>query len=228
MEPAGQPVTPIDPGDGAELSETSFEEPGAGAPSLRVLWRWFRFVGVPVIAVTAIATAILLIRAGSSDGNGAVALDPATLDQSEANVSTEVGAMAPDFALQTADGRTYRLSELRGQAVVINFWATWCGPCRGEMPAIEEAAMARAGDGLVVLAVNVRESAGQVQPYVTKLGLTFPVLLDPSGKVSARYRVGALPTTYLIDREGRIDGFRIGPYTKSMLLARLDQLLGTE
>jgi cytochrome c biogenesis protein CcmG/thiol:disulfide interchange protein DsbE len=207
---------------------TGYGDPPAStshADPRKALWRWFRLVGVPVIAVTVIAAAILLLRA-PSDGGGSVRLDAGGADSEETgSARPEEGKLAPDFVLQSTDGTTYRLSELRGHPVMINFWATWCGPCKDEMPAIEEAYRAHAGDGLIVLAINVRESARLVEPYVAKLRLTFPVLLDPSGSVSDRYRVRSLPTTWLVRADGTIDGWREGAYTKRILSGRLDQLI---
>ncbi len=203
------------------------------------LWRWFRLLGLPLIALTLIATAIALLRAphtdraaapsAADDATGAVPVNLARLaGLEEVGPPPREGAPAPDFALQTLDGRTYRLSELRGRAVLINFWATWCGPCRTEMPAIEEV-YRRYGDGrLVVLAVNVEEDADRVAPFVQRLGLSFPILLDRDGTVSRRYRITGLPTTYLIRPDGAVDGMRIGPYTRAMLQARVEQLLGEE
>lgn len=91
---------------------------------------------------------------------------------------------------------------------------------------MEEASRRLAGDGLVILAVNVQEDRGTIAPFVQKLGLTFPILLDSTGRISRRYRVSGMPTTYLIRADGVIDGIRTGAYTKSMLLGRLEQLIG--
>jgi thiol-disulfide isomerase/thioredoxin len=199
-------------------------EPATGPP--RAVLRWFRLAGLPVVAVLLIATAILLLRPHDGGSGGAIALDQSLLpSDGSAGVAPEEGAIAPDFALTAADGRVYRLSDLRGHPVMINFWATWCGPCKSEMPAIDAVYHAHEADGLIVLAVNVRETWSQITPYVTKLGLAFPVLLDGNGSVSGRYRVHALPTTYLITRDGRVSGSREGAYTRAMLSGRIEQLL---
>ena len=194
----------------------------------RVVWKWFRLVGLPLIAVIGIAGAILWLRMPDS-GSGGVAVDAAAVDEAErSGTAAREGALAPDFALQTSDGTTYRLSDLRGRHVVLNFWATWCGPCRHEMPAFEEEHRARAAEGLAILAINMKEGPGLVDPFVKKLELTFPVLLDRSGSVSARYRVRVLPTTVFITPEGVVDGIRQGPYSRRQLSQRLDQFLEGE
>ncbi len=209
----------------------------AGSSPPRALWRWFRLLGLPLITLTLVVMAIVLLRAphrvaerpAAEGQDAAVPLHLSRLSGvGEVGPAPREGAPAPDFALRGLDGRTYRLSELRGRAVVINFWATWCGPCRAEMPAIEEV-YRRYGDGrLMVLAVNVEEDEERVAPFVQRLGLSFPILLDRDGAVSRRYRVTGLPTTYLIRPDGTVDGVRLGPYTRALLQGRVEQLLGEE
>jgi cytochrome c biogenesis protein CcmG/thiol:disulfide interchange protein DsbE len=126
----------------------------------------------------------------------------------------EVGAIAPDFALQKVDGETVQLSELRGEVVLINFWATWCIPCAVEMPTIQ----ARYNQGgFEVLAVNFDESAEEVQAYLDELGLDFPALLDSGGHVQSLYRVRGYPSTFFVDREGVIRIFHIGEMSATQL-----------
>lgn len=201
------------------------EFPQATPTGARVLRRWFRLVGLPLIALTAIAAAILLLQ--DRGGTNRVRVNLAAADDASA-VRAQEGQPAPDFTLQAADGSTYRLSELHGRPVMINFWASWCGPCKDEMPAIEEAYRANKDSGFIVLAVNVEESAGKVEPFVAKLQLTFPVLLDRSGAVAARYRVRSLPTTVFVRPDGVIDGMREGAYTRRMLFGRIEQFLMPE
>jgi thiol-disulfide isomerase/thioredoxin len=112
-------------------------------------------------------------------------------------------AAAPDFSLPLLDGKTINLADLRGKAVFLNFWATWCGPCRAEMPSMEALFRRYRNRGLVILAVNVREDRGNAAAFMDQLGLHFPAALD-SGGVSRRYGITAFPTTYIIDREGFI------------------------
>ncbi len=128
--------------------------------------------------------------------------------------SPEVGALAPDFALQNLQGETVRLSQLRGQVVLVNFWATWCGPCRLEMPAIQ----ARYNHGgFTVLAVDFAEPAPQVQAFADELGLSFPILLDPDGAVQELYRVRGYPTSFFVDPQGVIRFFHIGEMSETIL-----------
>jgi thiol-disulfide isomerase/thioredoxin len=128
-----------------------------------------------------------------------------------------------DFTLNTLRGDRLGTEDLRGQPVLINFWATWCGPCRIEMPYFEEAYQ-QFGPDLVVLAVNIDEPADQVQAFVNDLGLSFDILLDTGSKVQALYRVTAFPTTYLVDREGMVKVQHIGALSRSQLFAYLEQV----
>ena len=138
----------------------------------------------------------------------------------------QIGFTAPDFTLETLDGGTVTLSELRGQVVVINLWATWCPPCRAEMPALERVWNQYRDDGLTVLAVNQQERASRVRAFVEELGLTFPVLLDRNGTVGARYRLRALPTTFFIGRDGVIrDVVLGGPMSEALIASKVSGLL---
>jgi peroxiredoxin len=118
---------------------------------------------------------------------------------------------APEFSLATPDGKTISLAQLRGQVVFLNFWATWCAPCRLEMPSMEQLHREFKNQGLAVLAVDIRESPKQVARFMKEFRLSFPPLLDTDGEVAARYRVQGMPTTVLIDHGGRIVGVVVGP-----------------
>ena len=117
---------------------------------------------------------------------------------------------APNIVGTNLDGKTIRLQDFRGKVVFVNFWATWCVPCRAEMPAMERLYQAFKGQGFVVLAVNVQEGPGPVRTFVQELKLTFPVVLDPKGAAAMEYAVRGLPATYLIDRDQIIVGRAIG------------------
>jgi peroxiredoxin len=114
------------------------------------------------------------------------------------------GATAPDFTLRTLGGPNLRLQEQRGQVVLVNFWATWCGPCRQEMPQLAKLYDKYRASGFVLLGVNIDDDAGKAADLATKLGLTFPISLDIDKKVSRLYDLTAMPSTVLIDREGRV------------------------
>lgn len=127
-----------------------------------------------------------------------------------------VGNRAPDFELQTLSGSTIRLSGLQGKVVILNFWATWCAPCQQEMPLLQ----ARADQyqsSLVILGINYDEPANLVQDFVTKLDITFPILLDPGSKIQNLYRVRGYPTSVIIDKSGVIRIVHIGELSSTML-----------
>lgn len=128
-----------------------------------------------------------------------------------------VGAPAPDFTLQSLDGQAVALSDYRGQVVLLNFWATWCEPCKLEMPAFDEVQQSVGPQGLQVLAVNFDEPAAEVQAFQDELGLTFPLLLDPGAVVQRLYRVVGYPTSYWIDREGRVAAMHVGVMSERQL-----------
>lgn len=117
----------------------------------------------------------------------------------------------PDFSLRTLEGRTVSLAAVRGQVVLVNFWATWCRECRLEMPALEVLHRRFAARGLTVIGINSREGAAVVAPYLRELDLTFPVLLDSDGTVTRRYGVIGLPTSFLVGRDGRAAALAVGP-----------------
>jgi peroxiredoxin len=121
-----------------------------------------------------------------------------------AAAATAVGTSAPDFTLKTLAGGNMRLQEQRGQVVLVNFWATWCGPCRKEMPHLNRIADKYKSSGLVLLGVNVDDDVGNASAVAAKLGVKFPVLLDTDKKVSRLYDLNSMPSTMVIDRSGKV------------------------
>ena len=117
---------------------------------------------------------------------------------------------APDFTLHSVGGSNLRLKEQRGQVVLLNFWATWCGPCREEMPHLNRLYEKYRASGFVLLGVNVDEDARNAAGTSSKLGLQFPVLLDTDKKVSRLYQLSTMPSTVLIDRDGRVRYIHLG------------------
>jgi peroxiredoxin len=126
--------------------------------------------------------------------------------------SPQKGFLAPDFSLDTLEGGVITLSELRGQIVVVNLWASWCPPCRAEMPALQMAYEDFTAQGLVVLGVNMTHQDSQVEAtsFANETELTFPIAFDYDGEVARLYRMYALPTTYFIDPEGIIREVIVG------------------
>lgn len=114
------------------------------------------------------------------------------------------GQAAPDFVLKSAAGENLRLSEYRGDVVMINFWATWCGPCRQEMPLLDELYTRYQRVGFNLLGVNIDDDSGRAMQMIDELGVSFPVLFDEKKEVSKLYQVEAMPVTVLVDRHGTV------------------------
>jgi peroxiredoxin len=122
----------------------------------------------------------------------------------DADATLAAASKAPDFTLPVIGGANLRLQEQRGRVVMVNFWATWCGPCRVEMPHLNRLYDKYRGSGFVLLGVNIDEEPRKAADLAAKLGLRFPVLLDADKKVSRLYDLTAMPSTVLIDRDGRV------------------------
>ncbi len=123
-----------------------------------------------------------------------------------------VGAPAPEFSLSDLSGRAVRLANLKGRIVFLNVWATWCEPCREEMPAMEALYEKLHGPAFEMLAVSADEQGkAVVEPFVKNFGLSFPVLLDPEAQIASRYGVTGYPETFIIDRNGRVVEHVLGP-----------------
>jgi peroxiredoxin len=138
------------------------------------------------------------------------------------------GTKPPHFSGRTLDGRQFSMTELRGRVIVVNFWASWCLECRPEMPMLERLHRDFAARGLAIIGINAREDKDAVGRYAAELGLTFPLVLDPGGTISALYGVIGLPTTFVIGRDGRAVAFAVGPREWASTPARvlIEVLLG--
>ena len=123
-----------------------------------------------------------------------------------------VGNPAPDFQLSDLDGKTVSLSDFQGKPVLLNFWASWCRPCRTEMPYIQQVYEEWSDKGLVVLAINIGESASRVEEFLQRYNLYLPVLLDIRQVVAPKYNIIYIPATFLIDQDGIIQDKKIGPF----------------
>jgi cytochrome c biogenesis protein CcmG/thiol:disulfide interchange protein DsbE len=126
-----------------------------------------------------------------------------------------VGRPAPSFDLPAVSGGTQSLGRYRGRPVIVNFWATWCEPCKQEMPALQAAAGGQ--PDLVVLGIDNVEAPTKVRPYVEQLGVRFPILLDEDGTTVERYQVSGLPTSFFVDRSGTLRSVYRGALTAEML-----------
>jgi peroxiredoxin/uncharacterized coiled-coil protein SlyX len=136
-----------------------------------------------------------------------------------------MGAIAPDFTLTGLTGEQVTLSQFRGRPVVINFWATWCVPCRREMPAFQRAFETHQMDELVILAVNFEEGSDLVRPFVKELGITFEILYDSQAEVAKTYQVTGLPRTVFVDRQGVIQHIQVGEVQETLLEGLLEKVL---
>jgi len=136
-----------------------------------------------------------------------------------------VGDQAYAFNLADLDGNRVMLDDLEGRPLVLNFWATWCAPCRLEMPHLQRAYEAHANEGLLIIAINQQEQAGQVRSFMNELGLTFTTLLDSEGDVAQTYGANGLPSTYFIDRAGTIQAVHVGILSEEQISGYLDQIL---
>ncbi len=134
------------------------------------------------------------------------------------------GRPAPVFLLPGLDNKLHRLTDYRGKQVVLNFWATWCVPCRLEMPLLEKTYQRLQNNGLVVIGINMGEAVSPVRQYVDDLHITFPILLDADQTAAAQYKVIGLPTTFFIDAQGIIRASQVGPLDEDSLQSYLDHL----
>jgi len=145
---------------------------------------------------------------GRSEASGASIASPAAVLTPVA--APVVGGLAPEFEADGIDGDQFLMSNSRGQVVLLNFWATWCEPCRAEMPMLEARYGEEGSAGVLVVGINPDETPAQVRSYRDALKLTFPLLLDPGGEVRTLYRVRGYPTTFLVDEAGMIQFVHVG------------------
>jgi thiol-disulfide isomerase/thioredoxin len=163
----------------------------------------------------------------------AVAVDfakPTTtkVDESAIEVGTKPGQLAPDFVLDTLDGGEARLSDFRGKIVLLNFWASWCGPCRIEFPDLIKVYERHKDSGFEIVAVNLGESRQVAGRFADQFKLPFPILLDSNAGVARQYSTYSIPTSYFLDRNGVIVGVRAGAMKESYVEEVVVNMLGGE
>ncbi|MFC1911735.1 redoxin domain-containing protein [Chloroflexota bacterium] len=138
---------------------------------------------------------------------------------------TQTGNLAPDFQLTSLDGQPVSLNDFRGNSVLLNFWASWCGPCKSEMPYLQMMHEEWSSEGWVILAVDIGESPVTVSEFVAKYALSFMVLLDTDQQVALKYNVRSIPTTFFIDENGKIRDIKIGAFSsKAEIERRLEKI----
>jgi cytochrome c biogenesis protein CcmG, thiol:disulfide interchange protein DsbE len=139
------------------------------------------------------------------------------------------GFLAPDFTAQSLSGEEVSLSSLKGRPVLVNLWASWCLPCRKEMPALERIYQEYQDEGLTILAVNAtsQDQIDKVNAFVKEYRLTFPILLDNNGEIIKAYQISAFPTSFFISADGVIQDVVVGgPMSEALLRSRVEHLLG--
>ncbi len=192
---------------------------------------------VIVPAASALLGLLLAVASGCAPKKPAAAAPavPALLPAEASPLFQAVGMqvpksemMAEDFTLDLLDGKAVKLSDYRGKVVFLNFWATWCPPCRSEMPAMQALHEKLKGRGLVILAVDLAEKPDAVRAYIRDAKLTFPVLMDTTGEVGVAWGAQSIPTTYIIDKGGRVIARGIGAQWKwesAEIVALFEKLL---
>jgi len=138
------------------------------------------------------------------------------------------GFLAPEFKLKTSDGQSIALTDYRGKAVLVNVWATWCPPCRAEMPTIEKVYQEYQNQGLVVLGVDstIQDDPTAIAPFVKQYNITFPILLDINGEASDLYELRSLPTSFFIGRDGVIKEVVVGgPMSEALLRTNIEEIM---
>jgi peroxiredoxin len=192
-----------------------------------------RFVVFPAAVLALILGVLWYLDGRNNDGNGddlyGIVQLPEGKNATTESPAAEIGRAAPDFLLETPDGGTLRLSDLQGQPVLVNFWASWCDPCRKEMPDLIEAYDQYRDEGLVVVGVNQQEATSKVEEFAADFGVEFPIVFDRDAEVADAWRIGGpiqgLPSSYFIDATGVIQATTLGQLSEESLAENLAQIL---
>lgn len=159
---------------------------------------------------------------------GAILYSIISSQEGEKRELLAVGDAAPNFTLVDMDGASHTLSDYRGQGVFLNFWGTWCEPCKKEMPAMNRQHAIYASQGVQTLAVNIEQSPFEVQKFMQQYGLQFPVVIDTTGDVKQAYSIIPLPTTVLINPEGTVTKIITGEMTEQQIAQHMESIKPTE
>ena len=144
---------------------------------------------------------------------------------SDQGISSQPGTEAAGFSGPTFTGDVISLADLRGQPVVVNFWASWCAPCRAEAPALERVWRAYGDQGVVVLGVDIQDTEADARAFLDELRISYPNIRDERDEIARAYQVTSIPATFFIGRDGRVVSHWVGPISQQQLVARLDELL---
>jgi peroxiredoxin len=194
---------------------------------------FFPLAGTALALILLIGTLLFFVRPFKTPADGQAetggTLSPGTLQAfAKAGIPPLRKALIPtDFSAPLVEGKAIKLSDLRGKVVFLNFWATWCGPCREEMPSMEALQRRFKDQGLEILGVNCQESPREVSSFMADQNLSFETALDQSGEIGGTYGVSAIPTTFIIDRKGRIIFRVVGSlnWADPRILSAFDALL---
>ena len=179
--------------------------------------RDLRRLPLPVLVLAAVLPLLLL------SGFGAV-----LLSRGPVATPTRVGSMAPDFSLADLDGNPVRLAELRGRPVIVNFWASWCGPCVEEFPLLREAAARHADEGLAIVGVVYQDRSEAARDFMARNGATWPAAMDPGDRVASAYGILGPPETFFIGRDGTIVARQIGQFSAESLDDKVAAIIETQ
>lgn len=180
--------------------------------------------GLSIVARSIALAAVLLALLGTYAERWGLDAWMSRSTSGSASGFVRVGDLAPTFETVDLTGRAVSLQDYRGRVVVLNFWATWCPPCRVEMPELD-AYQAEMGDRIAILGVDMGEPPGAIVPFVRQYGLRFPILLDETGAIAASYGVTGLPTSLILDPSGVVRERVTGAMTRDVLARRVERLL---
>lgn len=195
-----------------EPGYTSIEPTGSG---LNV-----RRIAISLVIILAIVGVIYYLDNSRGSAVGA----STAINVAGSGPAPQVGNPAPDFSLPGLDGQTVKLSDFKGTPVWINFWASWCPPCRAELPDVQAAYDQRKPQGLVLLAISISEDAPTVKQFAELNKMTSTVLLDTDETVASRYRINGIPTHIFVDKDGIIRDLVVGGLNSNTIFARLDKI----
>jgi len=215
IEPVVPPEGPLDISGGEEDEELLFRTP----------FRRPRVSALRNILATIAVGLVIVGLVWFFDRPNAAGVQAITLSASPTGPAPRLEREAPDFSVRTLGGEDVRLSDFRGRPVWINFWATWCPPCRAEAPDIQEVYEAHESEGLVVLAISIGESTNTVADYIKRTGMTVTVGIDEGTNVAAQYRIVGIPTHFFIDREGVLREWRIGSMSKKTMESKVGEIM---